>query len=63
MFDKVQESLKRSKDEHQKKRLEKERCVLRKPQQKQFARKSGFNRRRKRYRLKKNAFSPLMTKG
>ena len=47
MFDKVQESLKRSKDEHQK----------------QFARKSGFNRRRKRYRLKKNAFSPLMTKG
>lgn len=31
MFDKVQESLKRSKDEHQKKRLEKERRVLRKP--------------------------------
>ena len=52
MFDKVQESLKRSKDERQKKR-----------QQKQFARKSGFNMRRKRYRLKKIAFSPLMTKG
>ena len=30
MFDKVQESLKRSKDEHQKKRLEKERLRLEK---------------------------------
>lgn len=63
MFDKVQESLKRSKDERQKKRLEKERVRLEKAQQKQFARKSGFNMRRKRYRLKKIAFSPLMTKG
>lgn len=60
MFDKVQESLKRSKDERQKKRLEKDRFVLKKPQQKRFVRKSGFNRRRKRYRLKKIAFSPSM---
>ena len=63
MFDKVQESLKRSKDERQKKRLERNGFVLRKPQQKQLVRKSGFNRRLKRYRLKKNAFSPLMTRG
>lgn len=63
MFDKVQESLKRSKDERQKSGLKRNGFVLRKPQQKQFARKSGFNMRRKRYRLKKIAFSPLMTKG
>lgn len=63
MFDKVQESLKKSKDERQKKRLEKERVRLRKPQQKQFVRKSGFNRRRKRYRLKKTVFSPSMIRG
>ena len=37
--------------------------VLRKPQQKQFVRKSGFNRRRKRYRLKKTVFSPSMIRG
>lgn len=59
MFDKVQESLKKSKDERQKKRLEKERVRL----EKQFVRKSGFNRRRKRYRLKKTVFSPSMIRG
>jgi len=51
MFDKVQESLKRNG------------FVLRKPQQKQLVRKSGFNRRRKRYRLKKTVFSPSMIRG
>lgn len=63
MFDKVQESLKKAKTSARKSVLKRNGFVLRKPQQKQFARKSGFNRRRKRYRLKKNAFSPLMTKG
>lgn len=63
MFDRVQESLKKSKDERQKKRLEKNGFVLRKPQQKQFVRKSGFNRRQKRYRLKKTVFSPSMIRG
>ena len=63
MFDKVQESLKKAKTSARKSGLKRNGFVLRKPQQKQFVRKSGFNRRRKRYRLKKIAFSPLMTKG
>ena len=63
MFDKVQESLKKSKDERQKKRLEKERVRLEKAAAEEFVRKSGFNRRRKRYRLKKNVFSPSMIRG
>lgn len=42
MFDKVQESLKRSKDDRQKNVLKRNGFVLRKPQQKRFVRKSGF---------------------
>ena len=63
MFDKVQESLKRSKDEHQKKRLEKERLRLEKAAAEAVREKERLQQGRKRYRLKKNAFSPLMTKG
>ena len=55
MFDKVQESLKRSKDERQKSGLKRNGFVLRKPQQKQFARKSGFNMRRKKLQAEKNS--------
>ena len=39
MLNRVQESLKRSKDERQKKRLKRNGFVLRKPQQKQLVRK------------------------
>ena len=48
MFDKVQESLKRSKDERQKKRLEKERVRLEKAAAEAVREKEqGFNMRRK----------------
>lgn len=63
MFDKVQESLKKAKTSARKSVLKRNGVVLRKPQQKQFVRKSGFNRRRKRYRLKKTVFSPSMIRG
>ena len=63
MFDKVQESLKRSKDERQKKRLEKERLRLEKAAAEAAREEERLQQGLKRYRLKKNAFSPLMTRG
>ena len=63
MFDRVQESLKKAKTSARKSVLKRNGFVLRKPQQKQFVRKSGFNRRQKRYRLKKTVFSPSMIRG
>lgn len=63
MFDKVQESLKRSKDERQKKRLEKERLRLEKAAAEAVREKERLQHEAKGYRLKKIAFSPLMTKG
>lgn len=63
MFDKVQESLKKAKTSARKSVLKRNGFVLRKPQQKQFVRKSGFNRRRKKIQAEKDRLLSLDDKG
>ncbi len=59
MFDKVQESLKRSKDERQKKRLEKERVRLEKAAAEAVREKERLRRRRKRIQAEKDRLLSL----